>query len=110
MPSLEVIEALEKWIVVVYGGNKRPTTIQTIPQLRWYKFSKYQTEIDKLPPTAAALKYKIFRCHFVTFVLRRSLSTMQHLPSPLSYGWESSGDACISVMTDEHPAPIALIE
>ena len=35
---------------------------------------------------------------------------MQHLPSPLSYDWERSGDAYVSVMTDELPAPNVVIE
>ena len=56
------------------------------------------------------LKYKIFRCHYISLVLRKSLLTMQELPWPLSYGWESYGDTYKAIMTDELPAPVALIE
>ena len=49
LPKLDVLEALERWIVIAYGGNKRPDTINTIPQLRWYLFSKSQLEAEKLP-------------------------------------------------------------
>ena len=35
---------------------------------------------------------------------------MQELPSPLSSGWESYSDTCKTTMTDELPAPIALIK
>ena len=73
-------------------------------------FSKFQCEISNLPPTNTALKYNIFRCHYVTLVLRRSLSTLQNLPSPLNYGWESSGEAYLPILTDKLPAPFALIE
>ena len=34
---------------------------------------------------------------------------MQELPSPLSDGWKSYGDTYKAIMTDELPAPIALI-
>ena len=86
--------------------------MKNIPQLRWYLYSKFQCESDKLPPTVPALKFKIFRSHFVTLVLRRSLLPLQRLPSPLSYGWElSNSDECIiATMTDELPAPLALNE
>lgn len=110
LPNLDTLETLEKWVVVAYGGNKRPVTVQTIPQLRWYMFSKFQSDVNKLPPTTAALKYKIFRCHYVALVLRRSLQTIQDLPSQLNFGWESSGNAYTPIMTDELPAPLALIE
>ena len=80
------------------------------PQLRWNMFSKFQCEISNLPPTNTALKCNIFRCHYVTLVLRRSLSTLQNLPSPLNYGWESSGEAYLPILTDKLPAPLALIE
>ena len=45
-------------LVAVYGGNERSGTVELIPQLRWYMFSKYQAQIEKLPPTVAASKYK----------------------------------------------------
>ena len=86
LPSLAVLESLQKWIVNSYGGNKRPENIETIPQLRWYFFSKFQCDAEKLPPTIAAFKYKVFRSHFVSLVLRRSLIPLQNIPSPLNYG------------------------
>ena len=110
LPCLEVLESLEKWIVVCYGGTKRPGTIETISQLRWYLYSKFQCDVEKLPPTAAALKYKIFRSHFVTLVLKRSLNQIQNIPSALNYGWESCDKVYNPIMTDELPAPLALIE
>ena len=59
-------------------GNKLPEDVQSIPQLRWYLFSKYQYESEKLPPTPSAFKYKVFRSHFFTLVLRHSLVTLQN--------------------------------
>ena len=79
--------------------KKRPENIETIPQLRWY-----------LPPTTAAFKYTVFRSHFITLVLRRSLLPLQNLPSPLNYGWDVSYKSYVPIMSDELPAPLALIE
>ena len=110
MPSLHTLETLEQWLVIAYGGNKLPEDVQSIPQLRWYLFSKYQYEAEKLPPTPAAFKYKVFRSHFFTLVLRRSLVALQNLPNPLNYGWEMINNTISPIMTDELPAPLALIE
>ena len=72
-----------------------------IPQLHWYHFSKFQCDAEKLPPAIAALKYKVFRSHFVSLVLRRSLIQLQNIPSPLNYGLESSNNSYVPIMTDE---------
>lgn len=110
VPIPDVLETLEKWVVIAYGGNKCPSTIKTIPELRWYMFAKFQSDVSTLPPTVAALKYKIYRSHYVALVLRKSLSSIQNLPSPLDFGWERSDDAYKPIMTDKLPAPVALIE
>ena len=103
LPSIEVLEALQSWIVKSYGGKKRPEDVKTIPQLRWYLFTKFQCEVSKSPPTTAAFKYKVFRSHYVTLVLKRSLLPMQNLPSPLDYGWERVNTSYLAIMTDELP-------
>ena len=110
LPSIEVLEALQSWIVKSYGGKKRPEDVKTIPQLRWYLFTKFLCEVSKLPPTTAAFKYKVFRSHYVTLVLKISLLPMQNLPSPLDYGWERVNTSYLAIMTDELPAPLALVE
>ena len=71
LPTLDVLEELESFAVQTYVGDKCPEHINTIAELRWYQFSKFQTKIDKLPPAASALKYKIFRSHYVALVLKR---------------------------------------
>ena len=72
LPTLDVLEEFESFVVQTYIGDKCPEHINTIPELRWYQFSKFQTETDKLPPTVSALMYKIFRSHYVALVLKRS--------------------------------------
>ena len=110
LPKLETLEALERFVVNVYCGPKRPQSIFTLSELRWYLFSKFQYEAEKLPPTFSALKYKIFRCHFVTMVLRRAHLAIQNLPHAANYGWEDINSSFTPILTDNLPAPLALIE
>ena len=112
LPSLDTIELLENFVASLYGHSKCPEDVSTLCELRWYLFSKYQCDADMLPtPTAGSLKYKIFRCHYITIVLRRSHLALQHLPMAVNYGWmpKESGNL-IPIMTDDLPTPIALIE
>ena len=90
--SLAILESSQKWIVNSHGRNKRPENIEMIPRLRWYLFSKFQCDAAKLP---------LFPSHFVLLVLRRSLIPLQNIPSPLNYGWESSNNSSVPIMTDE---------
>lgn len=73
-------------------------------------FSKFQLEANKLPPTFGAFKYKLFRTHYITMVLRRSHLPIQKLPPPLNYGWENEDSSLVQILTDNLPAPMALIE
>ena len=81
LPSLQVIELMEKRIVKTDCGNKLQQTVDTIHKLQWYLFSKFQNNISKLPPIVATLKFKIFRNHFIAMVLRRACRNFQQLPS-----------------------------
>ena len=58
----------------------------------------------------SVLKYKIFRSHYITLVLKRSSLTHQSLPVPENFGWEKENDSLIPIMTDNLPAPLAMIE
>ena len=69
LPTLDVLEELESFAVQTYIGDKCPEHTNTILELRWFQFSKFQAETDKLPPTRSALKYKIFRSHFAVILL-----------------------------------------
>ena len=110
LPSTETLEQLEKFVVALYGGPKIKRSISTLADLRWYLFSRYQHEADKLPPTFAALKYQIYRAHFVTMVLRRSHLPLQKLPPVTNFGWEVVDELLTPVMTDQLPTPITLLE
>ena len=86
LPTLDILEELESFVEQIYIGDKCPALINTIPELRWYQFSKFQTETNKLPATASALKYNIFRSHYMALVLKRSRLSLQNLPPPEDFG------------------------
>ena len=109
LPDLETVEAVEKYIISVYH-HKKEESFESLSKLRWFLFSRHQQEGDKLPPTFSALKYKIFRAHYITMVLRRSIVSIQSLPPAINYGWEFVEEAFSPIMTDNLPAPSALIE
>lgn len=44
-----------------------PNKDLTLAEIRWYLYGKYQNS-DRLPPTAAALKYKILRTQLMCFI------------------------------------------
>ena len=86
LPTLDILEELESFVEQIYIGDKSPALINTIPELRWYQFSKFQTETNKLPATSSALKYNIFRSHYMALVLKRSRLSLQNLPPPEDFG------------------------
>ena len=110
LPTLEKLEALARFVIQVYGGAKCPQSISMLSDLRWYLFSKFKHDAEKFPPTFSALKYKIFRSYFVTMVLRRAHLPIQNLPPATNYGWESVHSSFVPILTENLPAPLALIE
>ena len=79
-------------------------------QIRWYLYSTLKCEFNQLSPTQATLKYKIFRSHYVTLVLRRGYLAITNLPSPLGHGCEAKDDVYVSIRTDELPVSLELME
>ena len=65
---------------------KRPKDITDLSSLRWHLFSKYQLESEKLPPTAAALKFMILRSHYIA-----SIWKLSHIPRPVYSNPEKFG-------------------
>ena len=110
LPTLDVLEELELFVVQTHIGDKCPEHINTILEIRWYQFSKFQTETDKLPTTASALKYKIFHSHCLAIMSKRPHLSLQNLPPPEDFGWEKIDGELVPIMTDCLPAPMSLIE
>lgn len=58
LPGLHVLEGLEKFVSRGYArGNFKS---EHLADMRWHLFTKYSVDASKLPPTQAALKYRVF--------------------------------------------------
>ena len=66
-PSEEVIHGLALFVLNLYR-NTRQNNVDTLGSLRWYMFSKYQYEGDKLPATKHALLHMMRRSHYMARV------------------------------------------
>ena len=76
--------------VQLYCQNKMPCAVTNLPELRWYMFSKMQTESASLPTTRETLRQKVLRSHHTTVVWKKSHIPHQDLPDPEDYGWKWS--------------------
>ena len=47
--------SLESFVVALYCKQKIPAEVNNLADLRWYYFSKYQSESHQMPPTYGAL-------------------------------------------------------
>ena len=89
--SDQTIKDIEHFVMTIYTRNI-PNHVKNIGELRWYMLSKYQNEAEKLPPTAAALNYKIRRSHYMSLVWKQSRKIHPDLPSPTECGWEEEDE------------------
>ena len=56
------------------------------------------------------MKYRIFGAHYAASILTKCTSSIQNLPDPSGFGWESVNGNLVPTMTDAVPAPTGLIE
>ena len=89
-PNNSLLDALEHFVVRLYCQNKIPPTVTNLSELRWYMFSKRQTESTSLQPTRESLCQKVLRSHYTTVVRRKSHIPHQNLPDPEDYGSKRS--------------------
>ena len=69
--------------------KSRPKSVTTLGALRWYLFSKNQTETNKLPPTRKAFQQMMIRVHFTAMQWKSSY--LQHPNLPLKQLWMEMG-------------------
>ena len=104
--SDQTIKEIEHFVMTIYTKNI-PNHVENIGDLCWYLFAKYQYEAEKLPPTAAALKFKILRSQYMSLVWKQSGKIHLDLPSPTECGWEEEDGHLKPKLTNELPAPKA---
>ena len=109
--SLSTYDGLENFVMDLHC-QKRPLTISNIGELRWYMFSKFQYESEKLPPTKSTLREKILRSHYTSLVWKSAHLPSAVLPDRKEFGWtcNSTEKSQEAVMTKKLPAPESVIE
>ena len=107
----EIIDGLTQLVLDLYQP-KRPSNINTLGQLRWYLFSKFQYDSEKLPPTSSALRFAIYRSHLVCNTWRKSLFPAPSYLNPEEYDWEydTNNNFYEAVMTDQLATPKHILE
>ena len=86
--------------------------INTFRLLRWYLFSKFQYDFEKLPPTSSALRFAIYLSHLVCSTWKKSLFPAPSYLDPQEYGreYDINNNSYEAVTTDQLPAPKYVVE
>ena len=97
---------LEAFVCQLY--NTKST--EDISKLRWKLYAQTQ-QASRLPPTKAALKYKIMRSHLACSIWKKSHTANPRQLNPENYGWQRSEDGHLTPqLSDNPPAPEAIME
>ena len=83
--------------------------LSSLTDARWSMHTKQQ-DCDNLPPTKAALKFKVSWSHLVCLIWKSSRLQFPKYCDPTTLGWEKSGDVLIPILTNEPPAPEVVTE
>ena len=100
---------LQEFVLDLYCRH-RPDTVKDTATLRHYLFSKYQKNLEHLPPTVEALRQKVKRSYYVAYVLKHALDAHPFYPDPTSFGWVLSEGTLAPIATEDLPAPSKMIE
>ena len=79
LPTSDVFKGIEQYVMSLYSSN-HPKNVDSLGKLRWFLFSKHQYTAEMLPPTAGALKYKIYRAHYMCLLWKGRTTDL--LPAP----------------------------
>ena len=92
-----LIEMLQEFVLDLYC---RPETAKDIATLRYWLFSKYQKNLEHLPPAVEAPRQKVKRSYYVAYVLKYASEAHPFYPDPTSFGWVLSEGTLASIATE----------
>lgn len=78
-------DSLVKYVMDLYCKG-RLSTISYLGELRLFSFSKYQTELIRLPPAMKAFEQAIQRAYFTTLQWNSSHIASPNLPDSCGFG------------------------
>ena len=100
---------LQEFVLDLYCRHL-PDTVKNIANLWYYLFSKYQKNLEHLPPTVETLQQKAKRSYYVAHVLKHALDAHPFYPDLTSCGWVLSEGTLAPIATEDLPAPSKMIE
>ena len=106
--SDDIASKCEAFICDLYPSARM--TARTVDELRYLLFCQKKQKNELLPPTSDSLRQHLKRVNYQTFVWRRALTPIQHLPQPESNGWVRDGPSLKPVYMTKEPAPSSLLE
>ena len=81
-------KSLESVVIHLYIRNKVPLGVADLSELRWYYFSKNQSESQKMSPTSGTLYQKLLRAHYTSLQWKSAHIPSLQLPDPKDHGWK----------------------
>jgi len=98
----------EGFICDLYPSSRM--TPCTVDELRYFLFCQKRQKNEMSPPTSDSLLQQLKRANYQTFVWRKALTAIQHLPQPETNGWVRDGPSLKPVYMTKEPAPSSLLE
>ena len=101
----DTFSGLEQFICSVYAQTRHVASPHNLADLRWSFYSKKQSQADKTPPTLAALRPAIRRCHYQCIEWDRDIEPHPKLPPACDYGWTFENGRYEPIMCEIQCAP-----
>lgn len=107
--SDDIATQCEAFICDLYPRSRM--NLRTVDELRYFLFCQNRKQKNELlPPTSDSLLQQLKRVNYQTFVWRKALTAIQHLPQPESNGWVRENSSLKPVYMTKEPAPSSLLE
>ena len=107
--SDDIATQYEAFICDLYARSRM--NLRTVDELRYFLFCQNRRQKNELlPPTSDSLLQQLKRVNYQTFVWRKALTAIQHLPQPESNGWVRENSSLKLVYMTKEPAPSSLLE
>ncbi|XP_044163949.1 uncharacterized protein LOC122948313 [Acropora millepora] len=107
--SDDIATQCEAFICDLYPRSRM--NLRTVDELRYFLFCQNRKQKNELlPPTSDSLLQHLKRVNYQTFVWRKALTAIQHLPKPESNGWVRENSSLKPVYMTKEPAPSSLLE
>lgn len=107
--SDDIATQCEAFICDLYPRSRMKP--HTLNELRYFLFCQNRKQKNELlPPTSDSLLQNLKRVKYQTFVLRKALTAIQHLPQPESNGWVREDSSLKPVYMSKEPASSSLLE